>query len=64
VDEVEKAQRMFLLAERVGLLLGCLRNFKRHGDPCDLDGAWNWSPRYLCSWPGSGNFCPGQGKGG
>jgi hypothetical protein len=44
VDEIEKAQRMFLLAERTGLLLGCLRNFKRHGDPRDLDGALELEP--------------------
>jgi hypothetical protein len=64
VDEVEKAQRMFLLAERTGLLLGCLRNFKRNGDPCDLDEALELEPEVSLLLARVREFLPRQGKGG
>jgi hypothetical protein len=41
----DKDWRLFLLAERVGLLLGCLRNFRRSGDQADLDGALSLEPQ-------------------
>ncbi len=40
----EREWQVFLFAERVGLLLGCLRNYKRHGDQVDLDGALSLEP--------------------
>ena len=40
----EKDVTVLLFAERVGLLLGCLRNYSRSGDQVDLDGALALEP--------------------
>jgi hypothetical protein len=37
--------QVFLFAERVGLLLGCLRNYRHTGQDVDLQGALRLEPK-------------------
>lgn len=41
----EGAVEVMMLAEMTGLLLGCLRNYRRTGDRVDLDGALSLEPK-------------------
>jgi hypothetical protein len=40
----ENGMKVLLLAEQVGLLLGCLRNYRRAGHEVDLQGALDLEP--------------------
>jgi hypothetical protein len=40
----EREAEVLLFAERVGLLLACLHNYERSGQPVDLGGAYRLLP--------------------
>jgi hypothetical protein len=58
----EKEEAMFLLAEEVGLLLGCLRNYRDHGrQAVDLEGALRLEPDVAALLSRAREFLPRAG---